>query len=50
MLEDNDGHQCTTAPKVYVPHKTVYNYSFTNTSKPYYSVFSIIWGNSGEGR
>ena len=48
MLGYNDVHQCTTAPKVYFPHKIVYNYSFTNTSKPYYSVLSIIWDDGGE--
>ena len=50
MLGDNDVHQCTIASKVYFPHKIVYNYSFTNTSKPYYSVLSIIWDNGGEGK
>jgi hypothetical protein len=43
-------HLCTIAPKVYFPHKIVYNYSFTKTSKPYYSVLSITWGNGGEER
>ena len=28
----------------------VYNYSFTNTSKPYYSVLLIIRDNGGEGK
>jgi hypothetical protein len=50
MLWDNDVHQCTITPKVYFPHKIVNNYSFTNTSKPYYGVLSIIWDNGGEGK
>jgi hypothetical protein len=35
---------------MYFSHKIVYNYSFTHTSKPYYSVLSIIWGNGVEGK
>ena len=47
MLGDNDVHQCKIAT-IYFSHKRVYNYSFTDTSKPYYSVLSIIRGNGGE--